>query len=364
MHNREFSVMGGPLEIIGKLPKRRRLELALENRLFEKRPDLAILVDNGEINLRLASLLHFFKVPVVYFIPPKVWVWRHSRIEKIAAHVSRVLSILPFEEPIYREWEIPFRYVGNPLIDEVPLTLTEGEAKKILGVPADEPALAVFPGSRHSEIKYHAGLFSKSIREFEKLLPAGAKKPRILIPVAPSLDEGEVKKAFAEYLPADSVSVFKSTSSSHAVGHLCLKASRAAIVKSGTSTLEAAVLGTPMVLSYDSSRSTKFLFKHLARYRGFIGMVNLFLVEPAADALGWGEKPATPVVPELILEKCRPEIIGSELFKIYNDGPDREHMLKELQRAKELLYPPKELGPSPVKAVAKAITELIEERGV
>ena len=81
----------------------------------------AMLCDNGEINLRLASLLHFFGVPVVYFIPPKVWVWRHSRIEDIEHHVDLVLGILPFEEMIYRHWEIPFEYVGNPLIDEVDL---------------------------------------------------------------------------------------------------------------------------------------------------------------------------------------------------------------------------------------------------
>ncbi len=96
MHTKEFSVGGGPLEVIGKLPKRMKLENLLEDYLSQNKVSGALLVDNGEINLRLASLLNFFNVPVIYYIPPKVWVWRQSRLIPMAYHVKKVLGILPF----------------------------------------------------------------------------------------------------------------------------------------------------------------------------------------------------------------------------------------------------------------------------
>ncbi len=373
MHNREFSVMGGPLEVIGKLPKRRKLERLLEERLFKRKPGGAILVDNGEINLRLASLLHFFGVPVVYFIPPKVWVWRHRRIEQIAQHVNLVLSILPFEEPMYHDWEIPFRYVGNPLIDEVPLDLSADQARRELGLEGAGPAITVFPGSRHSEIRHHVELFSESLKLFFQNLQStslGERRPEVLVPVAPALDADALEQAFTARLPAVGLRFFpqplKPSAEAEArpkisVSHLCLKAARAAIVKSGTSTLEAAVLGTPMVLSYKSSRTSQWLFKHVTGYRGFIGMVNLFLAEPPEAALGWlepGEKRPEPPVPELILEKGTPEIIAHEFFKIYRDGPERTKMLRELARARAMLLPPEGAGISPIRRAADAADEV------
>ncbi|MBI2604723.1 MAG: lipid-A-disaccharide synthase [Deltaproteobacteria bacterium] len=360
MHNREFSVMGGPLEVIGRLPKRRKLEKLLEERLFRRKPGGAILVDNGEINLRLASLLHFFGVPVVYFIPPKVWVWRHRRIEQIARHVNLVLSILPFEEPMYRDWEVPFRYVGNPLIDEVPLDLSADQARRELGLDGADPVITVFPGSRHSEIRHHVELFSESLKRFFQALQnasPGERCPQVLVPVAPALDADALKQAFASRLPAVSLHFLAEERRKISVSHLCLKAARAAIVKSGTSTLEAAVLGTPMVLTYKSSRTSQWLFKHVTGYRGFIGMANLFLVQPPEAALGWlkpCEKRPEPPVPELILEKGTPEIIAREFLKIYQDGPERASMLSALARARAMLSPPEGAGISPIRCAAAA----------
>src|SRR5262249_29446717 len=133
LHNQELVGGGGPLEMIGQWPKRRRLKDALKTRLAAKRPDGAILVDTGEINLNLAPLLRHYRIPTVYFIPPKVWVWRAGRLRAIAKTIGLVLSILPFEKQIYAEHNIPFQSVGNPLLDEVPLHLTQSEAKIRLG---------------------------------------------------------------------------------------------------------------------------------------------------------------------------------------------------------------------------------------
>ncbi|MEW6057121.1 MAG: lipid-A-disaccharide synthase [Bdellovibrionota bacterium] len=349
MHNREFSVGGGPLEVISKLPKRKKLEKLLEKRLFEKLPDGAILVDNGEINLRLASMLHFFGVPVVYFIPPKVWVWRPERIELIAQHVKLVLSILPFERKIYEEWEVPFEYVGNPLVDEVSSSLTEAQAKELLGIDPRTEVLTVMPGSRHNEVRYHGDLFARAIAEFLEKLPPSQAKPVVVVPVAQAIEISEVEQVFQKHL--SNVKCVKGMS------HECLRAARAALVKSGTSTLEAALLGTPMVLAYQSSRSSALFYRHVVRYRGFVGLVNLFLAEDSDAALGWGEK-VSPTVPELILEECTPEKIRDELLRVYQEGPYRKKMERELARTRDLLLPPRESGTSPLKAAARAALKL------
>ncbi len=356
MHNHEFSAGGGPLEVIALLPRRHRLERMLEERLFSGKPvHGAILCDNGEINLRLASLLHFFNVPIVYFIPPKVWVWRHSRIEVIEQHVDLVLSILPFEEPIYRNWEIPFKYVGNPLIDEVDMELTATMAKQHLGIEPARDVLTVFAGSRHNEVKYHAALFGAGIRKFLEALPAGEPKPLILLPAAPAIDVEMLRAAFSAEVSNAGCDVLVVKGKSHE----CLKAARAALVKSGTSTLEAALLNVPMILAYHSSKSSEWLYRHVVRYRGFVGLVNLFLAESPEAALGWVPKAKpVPVVPELILEDCTAANIGSELAKIYFETPARHAMLKQLARTRSLLMPKE--GASPLVAAAQATFDLFE----
>ncbi len=362
MENSEFSVMGGPLEVIGKIPKRRCLEKLLEKKLLHKKPDFAFLVDNGEINLRLASLLHFFKVPVVYFIPPKVWVWRSSRIEQIKNHVQLVLSILPFEEPIYKEWEIPFQYVGNPIDDEVPFEIKKEEAIRELGLDQQKKYISIFPGSRHSEVRYHIQLFAKSLIHFSNLIK-DTDLPEILIPVAPAINEEKMKIEMNQYLSNTKYKIhFFKTHPKYTISHLCLRASEAAIVKSGTSTLEAAALEIPMVLSYDSSSLSKFLFKHLARYKGFIGMANLFLVKPAEASMGFTEKRPEPIIPELILDQCKPELISEALYSVYHEGAKRNQMLAELKKTRSLLR--SSTNKSPVLEIANSLKVFCEEQGI
>ncbi|MBI3544186.1 MAG: hypothetical protein HY075_13025, partial [Deltaproteobacteria bacterium] len=358
LHNRELSVGGGPRELLSKIPLRHRLERQLEKRLFGgEKIDGALLCDNGEINLRLASLLHFFDVPVVYFIPPKVWVWRASRIEAIEQHVDLVLSILPFEEPIYRSWEIPFQYVGNPLVDEVDTKLSEEEAKLRLSISPERRVLAVFVGSRHSEVRHHARVFGQAVRKFLESLPAGERKPVVLLPAAQAIEPEALRASFAEALDGLDVDlkVVKGMS------HECLRAARAAVVKSGTSTLEAALLGTPMVLAYASSRSTAWIYRNVVRYRGFVGLVNLFLADKAERAMGFEEALPAPVVAELILERCTPELISSELTRVWRDGAERDGMLAQLARTRKLLAPSGPGDPSPLKRAAGAAWELFSK---
>jgi lipid-A-disaccharide synthase len=170
MHNREFTGAGGPLEMIGQVLPFRRLKKRLLSRLREKRPDGAILLDAGEINLKLAPILRSFQVPTIYFIPPKVWVWRSGRLAAIAKNIDLVLSILPFENQIYEMRNIPFQYVGHPLLDEVPLQLTQNQAKAQLQIDPQRYVLTVLPGSRHNEIRLQLDLFVEAVKAFTERL--------------------------------------------------------------------------------------------------------------------------------------------------------------------------------------------------
>jgi len=356
MHNREFAGGGGPLEMISQILPRRRLKERLRSRLEQKRPDGAILVDAGEINLKLAPVLRHFRIPTVYFIPPKVWVWRAGRLAAIAENVDLVLSILPFENRIYERRKIPFQYVGNPLLDEVPLRLTQAEAKVRLQIDPQQSVLTVLPGSRHHEIRWQLDFFAKSVKAFMEKLPESDPKPLVLIPAAPIIEPAQIAEAFCARLPGITVKVIKGQS------HTCIKAARAAFIKSGTSTLEAALLQVPMILAYHFSSSAEWVYRHIVRYRGLVGLVNLFL-EPDSDAaLGIGNERPDPVVPEMILDRCKPELIAEKLIEIYRDGPARERMLKAFSRIPALLLPPPHLGKSPIQAAANAARDVFERR--
>ena len=356
MHNREFAGGGGPLEMISQILPRQRLKERLRSRLEQKRPDGAILVDAGEINLKLAPVLRHFQIPTVYFIPPKVWVWRASRLATIAKNVDLVLSILPFESQIYQRRNIPFQYVGNPLLDEVPLKLTQMEAKAKLQIDAQQSVLTVLPGSRHNEIRFQLEFFAECVKVFMRRLPESDPKPLILIPAAPIIEPASIAEAFSSRLAGTTVKVVNGQS------HACIKAARVAFIKSGTSTLEAALLQVPMVLAYHSSPSAEWVFRHIVRYRGFVGLVNLFLESNSDAALGIGNERPAPVVPEMILDRCKPELIAQELIEIYREGGARDRMLKEFSRTSALLLPPPQLGKSPIQAAANAAWGVFERR--
>ena len=350
MHTKEFSVGGGPLEVIGKLPKRMKLENLLEDYLSQNKVSGALLVDNGEINLRLASLLNFFNVPVIYYIPPKVWVWRQSRLIPMAYHVKKVLGILPFERKLYEEWEIPFQYVGNPLLDEVDYKMTEKEARDALNIDGSHPIVSVLLGSRHSEVRFHTDLFLKAIIQFHESLktsaPENLKNPTYVFPVPKTIDVTELTKKITDVLAPLHIDfrIYKEKS------HECMRVSRAALIKSGTSTLEGALIGCPMVVAYQSGLFAAFMFHNILRYKDHVSLANLILAHK--------EKPA---VEEFILEKCTVKNLSEGLLKIYLDGSFRTEQINRLRTTEERLQCPTALGKSPSTAVAKEMLETFKK---
>ncbi len=184
---RELLSMGFS-EVLSRLPRILRALARIEDASRERKPDLAIVIDYPDFHFRLARRLKRQGVRAVYYIPPKVWVWRKSRVRVLRELFERVLLIFPFEAPFYQSSGVPFRYVGNPLLNELPLGRTRDEARARLGLPEEGArTLVLMPGSRPAEVKRHLELMlDATVRAAAVLRQKGAlgRDERLIVGVA------------------------------------------------------------------------------------------------------------------------------------------------------------------------------------
>jgi lipid-A-disaccharide synthase len=257
-------------------------------------PDVLVLIDFPGFNLRIAEYAEKTGLDVYYYISPKVWAWNQKRVLKIKRVVSHLFCILPFEVDFYKQWGIHVDYVGNPLLDAVAAFKPDADflTKNNL---SDGKIIALLPGSRRQEIS----------RLLPDMLAVTDKFPdhQFVIAGAPSF-EIEYYKQFLEdkSIPV----VFNAT-------YDLLKNADAAIVASGTATLETALFHVPQVVVYKGSPVSIFIARLVVKIK-YISLVNLIM-----DAL---------VVKELIQEDCTPQIITAEVDKLVNDKPYRTQMLE------------------------------------
>src|SRR2546425_145134 len=261
-------------------------------------PDLVLLIDYPDFNLRLAKKARQTAVPVLYFVSPQIWAWRKGRVRQIAAVVDRMLVILPFEEEIYRRAGVPVEFVGHPLLDLVQKACTREQALRSLGLDPKRPTVALLPGSRRNELRAHLAIMLDAARRLREEF----RDLQFLIPVAPTFDTGgleailrdERRRAGAAGSPgADLGCVLVGEGRYDAVA-----ACDAAVVASGTATLETALLGVPMVIVYRMNPLT-FALARLISDVPHVGMPNLIA--------------GSRIVPELVLRACTPERIPREL---------------------------------------------------
>lgn len=255
--NEQHSVMG-LIEVLKKYPQLKSNLNTLKRLLKERQPDVLLLVDYPTFNMKLAVTAKALGVPVVYFIAPKVWASRPKRIEKLSVLVDHMAVILPFEVKIFEDAGIPTTYVGNPLLDNT--KLVESSNNNIVAHPG--PRVALLPGSRKSEINYL----------LPTMLAAAAllkeKHPHIefVLPLANTIDQSMID----EFVKESTVAVdLISTHDYNAVA-----ASKAAIVASGTATLELAILGVPMTVAYRMNRLSYAVLKRWLSIE-FISLTNI-----------------------------------------------------------------------------------------
>jgi lipid-A-disaccharide synthase len=254
------------------------------------RPHALVVIDFPEFNLRLARAARRSGVPVVYFLPPQIWAWRPWRVRLIRRVVSLVLAVFPFETALYRRAGVPVAFVGHPVLDALASAPARADARKALGVDGDAPVIGLLPGSRRQEV---AGVLP-AMRHAASQIAGAHPEARFLLAQAPTVEADDLA---AHGEPPVRVVAGRT--------YEVMRAADLLLVASGTATLEAALLGTPMIVCYRISRLSELLFKPLVRVP-WISLANI--------ALG------RSVVPELYQRTLTGGALGREALRLL-DSP-------------------------------------------
>lgn len=299
LDSREISVVG-VVEVLGKLLKILKSMRSLKNEIRTDHFDAVVLVDFPDFNLRLAKEAKRLGIPVIYYISPQVWAWRKGRLDKIAKIVDKMMVVFPFEVSLYRQIGVDVEYVGHPLADTVKCDLSREEARAAFDIWTDEKVIALLPGSRTGEVKRLLGPMVKAASIISKKLSG---KTTFLLPAAESIDNKLLQK-YLKGVPG--IKVVRGNM------YGALRASDAAIVASGTATLETALIGTPMVIVYRMSPLSYGIAKALVKVE-HAGLPNIVAERK--------------VVPELLQGDANPEKMANEVISIL-EGEKREAIIE------------------------------------
>jgi lipid-A-disaccharide synthase len=307
-HYRDLAFMGF-VEVI------RHLGTILENIRFCKKdieayqPDVLVLIDYPGFNLRIAEWAKQQQFKVVYYISPQVWAWKENRVKKIRRSVDRMLVILPFEVDFYKGWDYPVTYTGHPLVEVIRREQEEVPVK----VLSDKPVIALLPGSRNQEIRVKLPVMLEAVDAFPQY--------QFVVAQAPSLPDS----LYHELIGNRNVLLANNQT------YNLLKQATAALVTSGTATLETALFGVPQVVCYKGNPVSFWLATKLVKVK-YISLVNLIMDKP--------------VVKELIQQDLNRDNLVQELGKLLQDSPELQAMKADYARLWH------QLGDKPASATA------------
>lgn len=282
----------------------------LKDALDKNPPDLLILVDYVEFNLKLAKYAKDKGVKVLFYVSPQVWAWRSGRVPKIGKAIDMMAVLFPFETAIYEKHNVPVRFVGHPLADEVHPTMSRGKAQEAFYLDPQLKTVALLPGSRKGEVERILPTLLNSTRLIKQNMP----EVQFVLPVAPTLTREFVR----EFIDRTGVEVNLVYGQSYDV----INASDAVIVASGTATLEVALLEKPMSIVYKVNPLSYSILSRMIKVE-HIGLANIV-----------AEK---GVAPEFIQDYAEPHIIAAEVIRQIEDKDYRENMINELQKIKAKL---------------------------
>ncbi|MGC3973626.1 MAG: lipid-A-disaccharide synthase [Nitrospira sp.] len=262
--------------------------------LIKREPwDLVVLIDNPGLNFHFARIARACRLKVVYYIAPQVWAWRRGRMRWIQQRVNHVLAILPFEEPLYKKAGVRCTFVGNPILDEVAPSYDREALRRQFELSDAGPVIGLFPGSRKAELLEHIPLLLETVKRLAERHPA----MQFILAQASSVQD----RFLADLLKNSPVpiKVFRNQASE------VMAASDLLVVKSGTSTLQAAVVGTPMILFYRAPSWITYRLARLLIRVPWIGLANLVANRG--------------IVPELIHDEATPERLVQETERLLAD---------------------------------------------
>jgi lipid-A-disaccharide synthase len=288
-HAREMGIVG-LFNVLRHLPMFRRVFNDLIARIEQERPDVVLLVDYPDFNMRVAKRCKALGLRVVYYISPQLWAWRQGRVRQIARYVDRMVVIFPFEEEFYRKHNVPVTYVGHPVIEQL------GHIDKPPRDP-DELRIALLPGSRRMEVLSLLPPMLDAVEILRREAAIDGRSVNAYVIQAPTISRQKLERIMHER--GITVSIREHD------GGEGVAAADVALSSSGTATLESAVLGTPVVVMYRLSRATYFLAKRLVRVPHF-SLVNIVA----------GKR----VVPELIQDDVNGPRIAQEVRALMEPG--------------------------------------------
>ena len=305
-HVEQLAVMGF-VEVLRHVPKHWALLREMRARIRSGNTALLVLIDYPGFNMKLAAEATAAGVPVLYYITPQVWAWGAGRLSKLAETVTRAAVILPFEEKLLREHGVHATFVGHPLLDRAQHMPARSEARVVLSLPDESRVLALFPGSRAQEIARHLEAFVATARELERRQPG----LRVVVSAAPHVALSERDCPYP---------IVRSAS------FTVLRAADAAMCKSGTTTLEAAVAGCPLVVAYRTNALTYAAARRLVKIPD-IGLVNVVA----------GHR----VAPEFVQGALQPSTVADALEPLLDqNSAERTRMSRELATVRAALGTP------------------------
>ncbi len=306
-HYKETAIMGF-LEVLKNLKKIKNFLKECKQDILEYKPDVVILIDYPGFNLRIAEYTKTLGLKTYYYISPKIWAWKESRIKKIKAYIDKMFVIFPFEvDYFYNKHNFKVDYAGNPLLDAVQEKIDEkGDIADFIqrNKLEQKPIIGILAGSRTQEIDRNLGVMLELIPEY--------KDYQFVVAAAPSIEPEYYNRFIGGY---NVKVVYNQT-------YDTLKYSAAALVTSGTATLETALFNVPQVVCYRAGNLSYFIAKLIVKL-DYISLVNLIM--------------DSEVVKELIQFDMNPEMVRSELDKILFEGEARSKMLNEYKKLRDIL---------------------------
>ncbi len=325
---RELALMGF-LEVAPRIPRlRRRLAEAVTD-IAAKRPRVVVTIDNPGFALRLLRRVARMGIRRVHYVAPQVWAWRESRVRRYPGLWDQLLCLLPFEPAFFAKHHLPARFVGHPVLES---GADEGDAERFRdrhAIPAREPVVTVMPGSRRTETGRLLPVLGAALRL--------VAKRRAVVPVVPAAGPvAELVQAGTADWAVRPILVTEAQEKYDAFA-----ASAAAVTKSGTSTLELAMAGVPMLVTYRVHPLSAALARRMIKVP-YASLLNLLSERE--------------IVPELLQEACTPEQVAEALWRLL-DGPSEQRAA--FGPVLEMLRPPGGLMPS--EAAAAAVLELVDQ---
>jgi lipid-A-disaccharide synthase len=322
----------GLVEVVTHIPRIYGEYRKLLRAARTERPDLAILTDSPDFHLRVARRLKKMGIPVFYLVAPQAWAWRQGRLPMMRRTIDRLLCIFPFEPEFFARQGIDATYIGHPLTRLVKPSAGRAELRGRFGIPEDSPLVALLPGSRTGEAARHLPILLETV---QRIRAAVSAEPRFILAVPPGTIP--FSSDFRERISAASIQLLEGKTWD------VLACADVALAASGTVTVEACLLGTPLVAFYRVNKLSWWMGKALVRVP-FYSMVNLVAERR--------------IVPELIQDALTPEALAREALALLENENTREKMRRDLAAVADRLAGPED----PLERAAALVEKRLGEK--